>query len=180
MSPGVFNVPTHMFEWDGVRFTDVAAPPRASGNPSYVNNFMLLPTGEVLLTDFSNDIELYTPTVRTVVSAARPTINTISSQTLVRGQTFSLTALRLNGLSEAVAYGDDAAPATNYPIVRITMVSNGHVFYARTFNHSTRAIGPSVTGMTSFTVSAATERGSARLELIANGIPSTAVSVTIQ
>ena len=180
MSPGVFNAPTHMLEWDGVRFTEVANTPNSAFNPSYVNNYMLLPTGEVLLTDFSNDIEMYRPTVRTPVAAARPRINTISSQTLVHGQTFSLTAQRLNGLSEAVAYGDDAQPATNYPIVRITMANNAHVFYCRTFNHSTRAIGPTVTGMTSFAVPAGIERGSARLELIANGIPSTAVNVTIQ
>jgi hypothetical protein len=180
MSPGIFQTGSHMIEWDGTRFTEVAAPPRAVSNSSYHQNFMLLPTGEVLLTDFSNDIELYRPTVRTPVSAAVPVINSVSTLTLVHGGTFSLTAQRLNGLSEAVAYGDDNQPATNYPIVRITMASNNHVFYARTFGHSTRAIGPSVTGMTNFTVPAGIERGSARLQLVANGIPSAAVNVTIQ
>src|ERR1041384_2300475 len=111
---------------------------------------MLLPTGEVLLTDFTNDIEMYRPTVKTPVSAAVPVINSLSSFTLTRGGTFSLTGQRLNGLSEAVSYGDDAQGATNYPIVRITTTSTtpNHVFYARTFNHSTRAIGPNVTGTT--------------------------------
>lgn len=181
MSPGVFQTGTHMIEWNGTSFTEVAAPPHASVNSSYHQNFMLLPTGEVLLTDFSSDIEMYRPTVRTPVAAAVPVINSITSFTLTRGGTFSLTGQRINGLSEAVAYGDDAQPATNYPIVRITTTSTtpNRVFYARTFNHSTRAIGPSVTGMTSFTVPTGTTTGAAKLELIANGIPSPAINVTI-
>jgi len=181
MSPGIFKNGTHMLEWDGTKFTEVAAPPNAPNNSSFHQNFMLLPTGEVLLTDFSNDIEMYRPTVRTPVSSAVPVINTLSSFTLVRGNTYNLTGQRLNGLSEAVAYGDDNAPATNYPIVRITTTSTtpNHVFYARTSGHSTRAIGPSVTGTTNFTVPSGTTTGAAKVELIANGIPSPAVSVTI-
>lgn len=182
MSPGVFGTGTRMVEWDGAAFTLVANPPKAPSNSSYHQNFMLLPTGEVLLTDFSNDIEMYRPTVKTPVAAAVPVINTVSSLTLTRGATFSLTAQRMNGLSEAVAYGDDAQPATNYPIVRITTTSTtpNHVFYARTSGHSTRAIGPSVTGMTNFTVPSGTTVGAAKIELIANGIPSPAVAVTIK
>jgi hypothetical protein len=181
MSPGIFLTPTQMVEWTGTAFSLVANPPNAPVNSSFHQNFMLLPNGQVMLTDFSSDIELYTPTVRTPVAAAVPVINSLSSTTLTRGGTFTLSGTRLNGLSEAVAYGDDSQPATNYPIVRITTTSTtpAHVFYARTFNHSTRAIGPSVTGTTSFTVPAATNVGAARLELVANGIPSTAVSVTI-
>ena len=179
MSPGIFQSGTHMIEWDGSTFTEVAAPPHAPSNSSYHQNFMLLPTGEILLTDFSSDIEMYRPTVRTPAANAVPAITTLSSFTLARGSTFTLIGARINGLSEAVGYGDDAQPATSYPIVRITMTSNNHVFYARTFNHSTRAIGPSVTGMTSFTVPSGAERGTARLELVANGIASQPVSVTI-
>jgi hypothetical protein len=179
MSPGIFQNGTHMIEWTGSAFTEVAAPPRAASNSSFNQNFMLLPTGEVLLTDFSNDIEMYRPTVRTPVAAAVPAISSLSTTTLTHGGTFSLTAQRMNGLSEAVAYGDDAGPATNYPIVRITMASNNHVFYCRTSGHSTRAIGPSVTGTTNFTVPAGIELGAAKIELVANGIPSAAVSVTV-
>jgi len=180
MSPGVFQSGTHMIEWDGSSFTEVARPPRAAGNSSFVNNFMLLPTGEVLLTDFSSDIEMYRPTAQTPVHAATPLISTLSSVSLSRGQTYSATALRMNGMSEAVAYGDDAQPATNYPIIRITMNDTSHVFYCRTFNHSNRAIGPSAIGSTSFTVPAGAETGSAILELVANGIPSTPIGVTVQ
>jgi len=179
MSPGIFLSDTHMLEWDGTAFTEVARPPNAPGNSSFHQNFMLLPTGEVLLTDFSNDIEMYRPFVRTPVPAAVPVITALSSQTLIHGTSASLSGQRLNGLSEAVAYGDDAQGATDYPIVRVTMGATNHVFYFRTFNHSTRAIGPSVTGTTSFAIPSGVERGSARLELVANGIASPPVSVTI-
>ena len=181
MSPGIFQANSRMVEWDGTAFSLVPSPPNAPNNSSFHQNFMLLPNGQVLLTDFSNDVELYTPTIRTPVANAVPTITSVSATTLTRGSTFSLTGQRLNGLSEAVAYGDDAQPATNFPIVRITTTSTNpaHVFYARTFAHSTRAIGPSVTGSTSFTVPAGTAVGAARLQLIANGIASAAVNVTI-
>jgi hypothetical protein len=180
MSPGVFNNGTHMEEWDGVRFTEVAAPPGAASTTSFQQNFLLLPTGEVLLTAQNSDVEMYRPNVRTPVAAAVPAITALSTTSLTRGSTQTVTAQRMNGLSEAVAYGDDATGATNYPIVRITSTATpGRVFYARTFSHSTRAIGPSVTGTTSFTVPSGAIVGAATIELIANGIASPAVSVTI-
>jgi hypothetical protein len=178
MSPGIFKTPTQMIEWTGSAFSLAPNPPNAPVNSSYHQNFLLLPTGQVMLTDFSNDIEIYTPNVRTPVAAAVPAITSVPA-TLTRGGTFTLSGQRINGLSEAVGYGDDAQPATNYPIIRITIAANNHVFYARTFNHSTRAIGPSVTGSTSFQVPSTTEVGAARIQLVANGIPSAAVNVTI-
>ena len=60
-SPGIFMPPTHFFEWDGTTFTQVADPPNASANTTYQHNMIVLPTGEIMLTDFSTDIELYTP-----------------------------------------------------------------------------------------------------------------------
>ena len=60
-SPGVFLTPTHMFEWDGTTFTEVPSPPNAPQNTTYQQTMLVLPTGEVLMTDFSSDVELYTP-----------------------------------------------------------------------------------------------------------------------
>jgi hypothetical protein len=122
---------------------------------------------------------MYRPASSIPVLGATPVISTLSALSLARGNTYSVTALRMNGLSEAVAYGDDAQPATNYPIVRLTMADTSHVFYCRTFDHSTRAIGPSAIGSTSFTVPAGAETGRAIIELVANGIPSRAVGITV-
>jgi hypothetical protein len=211
LSPDLFKPPSRMFEWDGTALSEVAAPPGAPVNTSFTQSFMLLPTGEVLLTDFSSDIEMYTPSNLTPVAAAIPVITSLPAlvttagtpaapeveraiessaraadadalplTTLHPGRTYNVSAQRMNGLSEAVAYGDDAQPATNYPIIRITSAATSHVFYCRTFDHSNRAIGPDVVGSTSFSIPATTEHGLAKLELIANGIPSPAITVNIK
>src|SRR5713101_4540719 len=59
-SPGVFNPPTHFFEFDGTNLFAVPDVPRAPGQPSFVGRMLLLPTGQVLWTDGSTDVEVYT------------------------------------------------------------------------------------------------------------------------
>src|SRR5439155_22867386 len=83
-------------------------------------------------------------------------------------------------LSQAVAYGDDAGLATNYPLVRIRNEHGGHVCYCRTFNHSTMGNGTGeTTQLTSFKVPAGVEHGRAQLEVVVNGIPSEPVEVVV-
>ena len=71
--------------------------------------------------------------------------------------------------------------ATNYPLVRITNVATGHVFYARTHDHSTMAIatGNAIVS-TTFDVPAAAETGASNISVVANGIASKPKSVTLQ
>ncbi|HTZ81580.1 MAG TPA: hypothetical protein VMB66_00220 [Candidatus Acidoferrales bacterium] len=70
--------------------------------------------------------------------------------------------------------------ATNYPLVRITNNSTGHVFYARTHNHSTMRVATGSTiASTRFDVPATMETGASSLEVVANGIPSIPVSITV-
>jgi hypothetical protein len=77
-------------------------------------------------------------------------------------------------------YGDDAESATNYPLVRIKNNATGHVFYAKTHNHSTMAVATGSTSVSSdFDVAGATESGASTLAVVANGIPSSATSVTV-
>ena len=215
LSPGVFNSPTHMYEWDGTTLGAVASPPGATADSSFQWNFMLLPTGEVLATDFSNDIELYSPANKTPVAGVAPVITTtptlvpakpatvtdaeaaapavapapagdgggaitLAVATLHPGSNYSVGAQRMSGLSEAVAYGDDAHPGTNYPILRIVSTATNHVFYARTFSHSNRAMATTSTGTFTFTVPTTVPVGNATITLVANGIPSPAVAVTIK
>jgi hypothetical protein len=47
---------------------------------------------------------------------------------------FTLTGTRLTGISEGAAYGDDAEMSTNFPIVKLTNVTDGTVWYANSFN----------------------------------------------
>ena len=59
-SPRLWQSPTFL-EWDGTTLTEVPGPPNAPIDGSYYGNMLMLPTGQILLTDFSKDIEIYTP-----------------------------------------------------------------------------------------------------------------------
>ena len=59
--------------------------------------------------------------------------------------------------------------------------ATGHVFYARTHDHSTMGVATgSATVSTNFDVPATMESGASTLEVVANGIPSAPVSVTVK
>src|SRR4030095_12411842 len=51
--PGVFNTPSHFFEFDGTKLTQVADSPNAASFISYQGRMLLLPSGEVLLTAYN-------------------------------------------------------------------------------------------------------------------------------
>ena len=87
---------------------------------------------------------------------------------------------QLNGVSQGAYYGDDAQTATNYPIVQITNTASSHVFYARTYNHSTMTVAHGAGGYTHFTVPTGIETGPSSLVVIANGVASQATSVTVK
>lgn len=180
-SPGVFNSPVTFYEFNGTKF--ISAPSTKNpGATSYEGRMLVVPTGQVLFTvaDGSTiDVELYTAKGK-AKSAWAPTITSAPS-TVTRGNTYKISGTQFNGLTAAAAYGDDAQMATNYPLVRITNNSTGHVFYARTHDHSSMGVatkGKTVT--TNFDVSNATETGASSLVVVANGIASASVSVTVQ
>jgi hypothetical protein len=99
---------------------------------------------------------------------------------VVRGSTYKISGTQFNGLSQANAFGDEFQTATNYPLVRITNKSTGHVFYARTHGHSTMGVatGTKIVS-TNFDVPASMETGASSLVVVANGIPSRAVNITV-
>jgi len=179
VSPGTYNAPSHFFEFNGSSLTEVPATPNSPFNPSYVGRMLVLPTGQILLTDGSADVEVYTAS-GTYQSAWQPTINSFPSSVTPRSTNNSLTGWQLNGLSQGAMYGDDAQSATNYPLVRIINNATNHVFYAKTHNHSTMAVatGNAVVS-TQFDVPAGIEMGTSRLEVVANGIPSPAVTIQV-
>jgi len=139
---------------------------------------LLLPTGQVLFSDGSPDVQIYTA-AGTYDPSWAPTITSAPTD-LQPGLTYSIFGTQFNGLSEGAAYGDDAQSATNYPLVRITNQSSGHVFYARTHDHSRMGVasGAAIVS-TSFDVPPNIELGDSDLVVVANGIPSDSVAVSI-
>jgi hypothetical protein len=194
-SPGDYNMPTHFFEFDGTAITEVAATPNAAQISSYQVNMLELPTGQILATDFSSDIEIYTPSPAASTDAIAPIITSIPSTvgavahpshapviplaTLHRGETYEVWATRLNGMSQGAYYGDDAQPSTDYPLVRLTNQASGHVAFARSHDRSTSAIGPTVEGTTRFDIPAAAELGTTTMVIVTNGIASPAVTIEV-
>src|ERR1019366_5690040 len=98
--------PTHFFEFDGTNLNPVPATPNAGNIGAFQGRMLLLPSGQVLYTDGSTDVEIYSP-AGTFQNAWRPVITAVPT-VLGPGGTFSISGQQFNGLSQAVAYGDDA------------------------------------------------------------------------
>jgi hypothetical protein len=178
-SPGLFNNGSQFFEFNGTSLLSVPAASGATGFSSFQGRMLVLPTGQILFTSESSLVQIYTPS-GTFQTAWRPTITSVAS-TLTQGSiNNSISGTQFNGLSQGAMYGDDAQAATNYPLVRITNNATGHVFYAKTHNHSTMGVATGGTIVsTQFDVPANTEGGASTLQVVVNGIPSSAVSVNV-
>ena len=87
--------------------------------------------------------------------------------------------VQANALSQFIAPSDVTPSATNYPLVRITMTATGHVFYCRTAGHSSMAVASPATVSTHFEVPSTIETGTGDLVVVANGIASAPVAVTV-
>jgi len=177
-SPGIYQIGTHFFEWNGTAFDPVPGPPNAAKDSSYYGRMLLLPTGQVLFTDGSKDVELYTSS-GTANPAWAPTITKFPS-TITPGSSYFIEGTQFNGLSQGAAYGDDAQMATNYALVRITNTDSGDVVYCKTYDPTTMAVatGSEVVG-THVTIPTTIGTGASTLEVVTNGVASTPVSVTI-
>ena len=149
-------------------FTQVSSPP--SNNFPYVGHMLVLPTGQVLQTEQSNDIRLHTSTgTYQGRMAARHLDGAVDHPP---GSSYVISGTQFNGLSQGAAYGDDWQSATNHPIVRITNVATGHVMF-KTHDHSSMGVATgSLVVSTTFDVPASIETGASTIEVIANGIPS--------
>lgn len=177
-SPGLYNAPAYFYIYDGKKLKSIPGPPNAPNDSSYNLRLLMLPTGQVMEVDGSLDMELYTGKVNADARYA-PRIGSVPT-TLYPGSTYQVAGRMFNGVSQANTYGDDVQQATNYPLVRITNGSTGHVFYCRTHDHSFMGVGSSEKVSTMFDVPSHIETGTSKLVVVANGIPSAPVSVTIQ
>jgi uncharacterized protein (TIGR03437 family) len=168
--------PVLFFEFDGKQLNPVPAPPSASNDQTYYTNMLLLPTGQIFLTD--GTVNIYTPSGSPDSSWA-PTI-AMAPSAVQAGMTYGITGTQFNGLSQAVGYGDDFQAATNYPLVRIVNNVTGHVFYCRTHNHSTMGVATGTAPVsTQFDVPASVESGPSTLVVVANGIASKPWNLTV-
>lgn len=176
-SSGIYQTGTKFFEWDGTTLHAVPGPPNATVDSSYVGNMLVLPTGQIMFTDSSNEVEIYTPSGSPCAGCA-PTI-TSAPATLTHGVNNNIIqGTQFNGLSQGAAYGDDAQQATNFPVVQITDAA-GHIVYCKTHGWSGGvATGAKIVG-TQFDVPSTIALGPATLVVIANGIASEPVSVDI-
>jgi hypothetical protein len=177
-SPGVYSPPSQFLILKGTStLVSIANPPNAPNDPSFVFRLLMLPNGQVLECDDSSDVQIYTAGSQHIHKGTTPKITSVPT-TLSPGSTYTVQGTRFNGDSQDSTYGDDAQAATNYPLVRIT-ASNGQVYYARTHNHSFMGVRSSKTVSTMFDVPSTIPSGAAMLVVVANGVSSAPVSVTI-
>ena len=179
-SPSRFYPPAgQFFEYNGTSLTLASTPPSALLDASYVGHLLVLPTGQILFTDFSTDVEVYTP-AGTYDPRWAPTISSVPGA-VSRGKTYTVAGTQFNGLSQGGSYGDDFQDATNFPLVRLVNAATGHVVYCRTHNHSTMSVATGNKRVTTqFDIPANTDKGLSQLFVVANGIPSSPVWVKVQ
>jgi hypothetical protein len=177
-SPGLFSSPVQFFEFDGTNLNTVVNTPNAANVSSFQVHLLVLPNGQILQNDFSQDFEVYTPT-GSAQNGWAPTISSFPT-TVKHGKKYTLTGVQLAGLSNGGAYGDDYQDATNYPITRITNTATGHVFYANTINLSS-ALPQNPNPVTATVViPKGIETGPSTLVVTANGIPSAPFALTVK
>jgi hypothetical protein len=158
-----------LYEFDGKNL--ISGPYVGFGS-----SLMVLPTGQVIVG--SSPVQVYTSSGKALAAWA-PKITAFPAS-VTRGSTYKISGKQFNGLSQAAAFGDEDETATNYPLVRITNQATGHVFYAKTHDHSTMGVATGKTIVsTNFDVPAGMETGASSLVVVANGIPSKAVSITV-
>ena len=156
----------NMYEFNGTTF---------KATTQGFGSLIVMPSGQVLV----GGSYAYSST-GTYKSSWAPKITSAPS-TVTRGSTYKISGQQFNGLSQAAAFGDEFETATNYPMVRITNKSSHHVFYAKTHDHSSMGVATGkATVSTNFDVPSNMETGDSSLVVVANGIPSKAVSVTVE
>ncbi len=162
------------YEYDGTTLSVTGTLPSNGGNTQYL--VLPLPNGQVLVTGGVTQIYSGNGSAN---PAWAPTIT--AAPTMVgRGATYVISGTQFNGLSQAANFGDELNAATNYPLVRISNSVSGHVVYARTHNHSSMGVATGGTIVsTSFDVPADTDIGVSSLVVVANGIASAPVTVTV-
>lgn len=177
---GLFSAPTQVFDFNPATGTLSAVSPASPdpvlpGIPSFRTRMLVLPTGQVLFSDSTSQLWVYTPDGAPSPSV-RPAVNNV---TYNGSGIFTLTGKQLNGQSGGSAYGDDVESDENYPIVRLVNAT-GSVYYCRTTNWSSTAVAGGATPQTvDFTLNPAVTTGNYVLIVSGAGISSFPLAVNI-
>jgi hypothetical protein len=175
--------PTTFLEFDpagpGAWSAPLPPPPGDAGLAPRRHIFLLLPNGQVLVSNGTSGVQMFQPD-GAADPAWTPTIADCPAS-FQAGSVQRLQGSQLNGLSQACAHGDGAAMATNYPLVRLRApFPSDTVVYCRTFQHSTMGVA---TGRalheTRFQPPADMAPGVYHLSVIANGIASVETPVNV-
>lgn len=156
-----------------------APMPSSSAPNTWQLRFLLLPSAQILMTTQSSTIYVYTPDADENIpdTSWKPTLVSCPS-TLIQGRTYTVVGTQLNGLSQAVSYGDDAQQATNYPIFKLWNAS-GDVAYLRSSNFSLAVATGSSRVTADIDVGTNVATGAWHMVAIANGIPSDPLDVQV-
>ncbi len=172
--------PTYIFELTGTTYIEQPTVPDFSVLQANYFNLLVLPTGQIMMTNVDNtNVYIFTPGDTSYDPNWAPII-TLAPLKVSPTKTYKITGIRFNGMSQCNMYGDDAQSATNYPLIRITNNSTGHVFYCRTHDHSFMGVASNQKVYTYFDVPANIELGKSTIEVVANGIPSDPLCIFVQ
>jgi hypothetical protein len=142
---GSYGPPCFLLEYDPgtnqISTVDTTNGPDFFSTFQYQLRMLSLPDGSVLISDQTSQLWIYTPDAPTAaqIQQSAPTVTGVVDHYEGAGygqfRLYTLSGLRLNGMSEGAYYGDDAQMASNYPIVTLTDAS-GVVHFARTHDWS--------------------------------------------
>jgi len=177
---GLFSKPTVILDFDPVAGTispvSPAIPdPNLNNISAFVTRMLMLPTGQLLFSDSSNQLWVYTSDE----AASPPLRPAVSSVTSGGGGEFTLTGTQITGQSAGSSYGDDAESDEDYPVIRLVS-RGGNVYYARTTDWNPIGVGTGATPQTvNFTLNPATPPGNYSLIVSAAGISSDPFSFSV-
>ncbi|HWW00849.1 MAG TPA: kelch repeat-containing protein [Candidatus Acidoferrum sp.] len=174
---GGCNPPWHFYEYDYAAksnaMKEVAGPPSGLANNLFIPFMLDLPDGTILLSGHTPQLSIYVPDPP-ASPIGQPTITSITANP---DGSFHLIGTGLNGITEGANEGDDGQMASDYPLVRLTNLATGKVYYARTYNWSSTRIQTGSTPVsTEFKVSTDLPPATYSLVVVANGVPSDPVN----